>query len=41
MQAMNIGGLLYIKDDKDILVMDASNGQIQSVSIKELIQSQS
>jgi ATP phosphoribosyltransferase regulatory subunit len=37
MKNMNIGGLLYIDSDKDILVMDASDGSRQMASIKELM----
>ena len=37
MKNMNIGGLLYIDNDKDILVMDASDGSRQMASIKELM----
>ena len=38
MKNMNIGGLLYIDSDKDIIVMDAYNGGRQTASIKELTQ---
>lgn len=37
MKNMNIGGLLYIDNDRDILVMDASDGSRQMASIKELM----
>jgi len=37
MKNMNIGGLLYIDSDRDILVMDASDGSRQMASIKELM----
>lgn len=38
MKRMNIGGLLYIDNDNDIFVMDASSGSIQKASILDLMQ---
>lgn len=37
MKNMNIGGLLYINSDKDIVIMDADNVNIQTVNINEII----
>lgn len=39
MKRMNIGGLLYIDNDKDISVMDTLSGNIEKASIKELMES--
>ncbi|NLO08565.1 MAG: ATP phosphoribosyltransferase regulatory subunit [Clostridiales bacterium] len=33
---MNVGGLLYIDNDKDIIIMDADNGNKQTVNINEI-----
>jgi len=38
MKRMNIGGLLYIDNDTEISVMDASEGSIKKVAVKELMQ---
>ena len=41
MKNMNIGGLLYIDNDKDIIIMDAKNCTRQTASIKEIMNAQS
>jgi ATP phosphoribosyltransferase regulatory subunit len=41
MKNMNIGGLLYIDNDNDVIVMDATGNSKQTVNIKELINSES
>ncbi|TAH74755.1 MAG: ATP phosphoribosyltransferase regulatory subunit [Anaerolineaceae bacterium] len=38
LKSMNIGGLLYIDSNKDIILIDADNGKRQIVSIDEIIQ---
>lgn len=37
MKQMNIGGLLYMNNDNDIIVMDASKADVQTVNISDLI----
>lgn len=37
MKQMNIGGLLYINNDNDIILMDASIGNTQTVNINDLM----
>lgn len=37
MKQMNIGGLLYIDSDNDIILMDGSKADIQTVNINDLI----
>ena len=39
MKQMNIGGLLYINNDNDIILMDASKGDRQVVNINNLMES--